>query len=846
MAVNTTKPIRDRQAIVDRLVPGTQLRTGHPNVNRLSAEEVLAIAAKAGPDRSMSDSGQTDEFGLDTLMARARVQRDEGFGDIVTYSPKVFLPLTRLCRDVCHYCTFATTPLHLGAPYLNIEEVLEICQHGAKLGCGEALFTLGERPELRYRAARDALATLGFSSTIEYLREVAEAVLSNTDLLPHLNPGTLTRDEVSMLRPVCASMGIMLESTSRRLCKPGMPHHGSPDKDPELRLRTLRYLGEELVPTTTGILIGIGETRSERVESLLEIRDLHDQYGHVQEVIVQNFRAKAGTRMASAPEPDLEELCWTIAMARLIFGSRMSVQAPPNLSPGVLPRLLDAGLNDWGGVSPLTPDHVNPEAPWPHRDELSAQTAQAEKVLLPRLPIYSRYIRDIERWSHSTVRKAILDAADAGGHARQCAWRAGVRAEQQAESQSPSQSPSVLPRRNAEIRALIAAVTGHGTEPPTEHSAPIARLFAARGDALEYVLAAANERRAERIGDAVSYVVNRNINYTNVCSYSCSFCAFSKGSGSRNEVYDLGAAELARRAREGWERGATELCLQGGIHPDYSGDTYLQILDTIRRAAPHIHVHAFSPLEVTQGAATLNISLGEFLAELKHRGLGSLPGTAAEVLHDEVRKLICPDKLSSQQWLDVVGEAHRQGLPTTSTIMFGHVDHPGHWATHLLRLRAQQHETGGFTEFVPLPFVASEAPLYQRGQARPGPSYREALLMHAVARLVLDGHINNIQASWVKMGHEGVAHCLSGGANDIGGTLMNESITRAAGADYGEEWTAASMRAFLTDQSRQVWQRTSLYQSAGEQDIERALRAAPLLIPVNDRAGASARSKCLP
>lgn len=786
---------------------------------------------------------------LGVLTKEARNLRDNGFANAVSYSRKVFIPLTRLCRDVCHYCTFATTPSKLDSPYLSLDEVLAICRDGVKLGCTEALFTLGERPELRYSTARRALKELGFDSTPAYVRAVAQRVIEDTGMLPHLNLGNLSREEIRSLRPVSASMGIMLESASARLCEPDMPHHGSPDKNPERRLRTLELMGEERVPVTTGILIGIGETREERIHSLLAIRELHQKHGHIQELIVQNFRAKPGTRMASAPEPDLDELCWTIAVARLIFGSRMSIQAPPNLSPGVLPRLLDAGINDWGGVSPLTPDHVNPEAPWPHLADLEQQTAQAGKSLVPRLPVYAPYLEAADTWIDPGLRRLLYEHADASGLARDCEWRAGLS--EPGRLRSARSKVQLLPRKNEEVRALIAAVTGKALDTKTGSSlkdgreASIARLFALRGDDLVYLLSAADELRAQRCGNAVSYVVNRNINYTNVCSFNCRFCAFSKSASTRGEVYDLSAQELARRAREAWDRGATEICLQGGIHPGYTGETYLEILDTVLAAAPQLHVHAFSPLEVSQGASTLNISIAEFLGELKRRGLGSLPGTAAEILHDEVREVICPDKLSSSEWLAIVDEAHRQGLATTSTIMFGHVDTPRHWAAHLLALRAQQQKSGGFTEFVPLPFVAGEAPLYRRGGARPGPTYREALLMHAVARLVLDGEIQNIQASWVKMGVDGVADCLRGGANDIGGSLMNESITRAAGAAHGEEWSPQAMQSFLTEQKREPWQRSSLYQPVSDASKQRSLRAAPLLIPLNDRAGAQSRSKRL-
>lgn len=784
----------------------------------------------------------------DDLYAAARTLRDEAFGDTVSYSRKLFLPLTRLCRDVCHYCTFATTPGKLERPYLTIEEQLALCEEGSAQGCVEALFTLGERPEARYRAAREALAALGYQSTLHYLRASAEAVLETTGLLPHLNPGTMNRDEIRLLRPVAASMGLMLESASSRLCEPGQPHHGSPDKDPVLRLETLRLLGEENVPVTSGILIGIGETRLERIESLLALRDLHARYGHVQELIIQNFRAKANTRMAQAPEPDLEDLCWTIAVARTLLPGSVSIQAPPNLSPGVLPRLVNAGINDWGGVSPVTPDHVNPEAPWPHLAQLERETALAGKVLVQRLPVYPAFTHgagERAHWLDTALHAPVLRHMDASALARDCAWRSGQGGAVPPVPAARTGRPRIDGTLGRTLRRLREG------DPPAVGE--VARLFDVRGDDYRYLLDAANDLRARRCGDAVSFVVNRNINYSNVCAYACSFCAFSKGAArggaegapGRDRPYDISGAELARRVSEAWERGATEVCLQGGIHPDYTGQTYLDIVDTVKRTAPDMHVHAFSPLEVSQGAHTLGISVDEFLTELMARGLGSMPGTAAEILNDDVRQILCPDKLSSKQWLHVIDSAHRLGLPTTATIMFGHVDSPAHWAEHLLALRGQQERSGGFTEFVPLPFVAAEAPLYRRGRCRPGPTFREVLLMHAVARLVLDGAINNIQASWVKLGQAGVAATLEAGVNDVGGTLMNESITRAAGAEHGQEWPPNELQTFLEACNRPAWLRSTLYEPVPERALQRTATEQPLRIPTCEPATSLARSKAV-
>lgn len=759
----------------------------------------------------------------DALLAAARQLTAQGFGNQVSFSKKIFIPLTELCRDVCHYCTFAKTPKRIDRPYLDADEVVALARRGAELGCKEALFTLGERPELRYRAAREALAAMGFSSTLEYVAHVAGRVLRETGLLPHINAGTMTAEEIALLRPVSASMGIMLESASERLCGKGMPHYGSPDKQPVVRLETLELAGRAGVPFTSGILIGIGETRRERLESLLALRESHRRHGHLQEVIVQNFRAKPGTLMARAPEPDLQELLWTIAAARLIFGPAMSIQAPPNLSPGVLPALIDAGINDWGGVSPLTPDHVNPEAPWPHLEQLARETAVAGANLVERLTIYPEYLRKAQRWLDPAVAPAALLLSDGAGLGREDDWRSG-------QSPRPSRRWQWAPH-DGPVDPRIQEIVAHARRGERLEESEIARLFASRGGDLAWICQSADELRRESSGDTVSYVVNRNINYTNICTYSCTFCAFSKGKTDedlRGRPYDLDHAEIARRVKEGWQRGATEVCLQGGIHPRYTGDTYLRIVRTVKDAEPRMHVHAFSPLEISHGAATLGLPVAEYLARLREAGLGTLPGTAAEILDDEVRAILCPDKLDTAEWLAIMRAAHQVGLRTTATIMFGHVDGYHHWARHLLAVRDLQAETGGFTEFVPLPFVAHEAPLFRRGRARPGPTWREALLMHAVARLVLHPLIGNIQASWVKLGPEGAADCLAAGVNDLGGSLMNESITRAAGAAHGQELDPGNMERLIAAQGRPARQRTTLYADAPADQVARSLAADPL------------------
>jgi len=797
--------------------------------NRLSESAALALA----------DRTDTSE-----LVAAAGNIRDLGHGHVVTYSRKVFIPLTKLCRDVCHYCTFATTPRNLAQPFMSVDEVLELCSRGARDGCQEALFTLGEKPELRYRVAKEALSALGVNTTLEYVRLVAEQVLQKTGLLPHINAGCMTAEEIEMLRPVSASMGIMLESASPRLCEKGMPHYGSPDKQPAVRLKTIELAGAAAVPFTSGILIGIGETRRERIESLLALRDLHERYGHIQEIIIQNFRAKPETLMAGAPEPDLEDLLWTLAVARMIFGAKMSIQAPPNLSPGVLPQLVAAGINDWGGVSPLTPDHVNPEAPWPHLDRLARETELAGKFLDQRLTIYPTFVTNSGHWLDENLKPYVLKHSDSSGFAKRDTWSPGEEQPAPAVDLVLLQNQSASTKVSHDIQDIVQSCLD-GTALTQDE---MARLFQSRGADFSHVVRAADELRRQIHGETVSYIVNRNINYTNVCYFKCQFCAFSKGKLSENlrgKPYDISAEEIARRCQEAWERGATEVCMQGGIHPDYTGQTYLDILSTVRATTPDIHIHAFSPLEVWQGAATLGLTVAEYLEQLKSAGLSTLPGTAAEILHDEVRASICPDKLNTEQWLSVMRAAHELGFRTTATIMFGHVDRVEHWAAHLLAIRDLQSQTGGFTEFVPLPYVAQEAPMYLKGRSRHGPSFRESVLMHAVPRLVFKDLIHNIQTSWVKMGEAGVVACLQAGANDLGGTLMNESITRAAGASFGQEWPPSRMEKIITGIGRVPRMRTTLYRDVAPERKQRAFQAAQLLDVENARAGKQQSSKRL-
>jgi len=621
-------------------------------------------------------------------------------------------------------------------------------------------------------------------------------------------------------------MGMMLESASARLLKKGHCHHGSPDKAPEVRVASMAAAGRQRVPFTSGILIGIGETRLERIEALLALRDLNDEFGHIQEIIIQNFRAKSGTLMFDAPEPSLEDLQWTIAAARLLFGPAMSIQAPPNLSGENAAYLIPAGINDWGGVSPVTPDHVNPEAPWPHLATLAQATARQDKILTERLAVYPEYIFDGAAWLDPAFRTNVLRRVDADGLARTDGWSPGMG------DGNPLPVPMILPKlaKSHELEAILKRAS-HGDD---LSEGEIVRLFAARAGEVDAVTDTADALRRQVNGDTVSYVVNRNINYTNVCYFGCKFCAFSKGKtheALRGKPYDLAMDEIIRRAEEAWDRGATEVCLQGGIHPDYTGQTYIEFLRALKTALPDLHIHAFTPLEVFQGAKTLGLPLDTYLGMLRDEGLGTLPGTAAEILDDEVRATLCPDKINTDQWLEVMETAHGLGLRSTATIMFGHIERPVNWARHLLRLRDLQKRTGGFSELVPLPFVHMEAPIYLKGVARRGPTWRESVLMHAVSRIALHPHFTNIQASWVKLGAEGIAASLAAGCNDVGGTLMNETITRSAGAAHGQEMPPEELEAVIRAADRTPRQRTTLYGDAPEERRTQSFNA-PAVEPI--------------
>jgi FO synthase len=742
---------------------------------------------------------------LEPLLEAADLLRVEGHGHRISYSPKAFLPLTQLCRDNCGYCTFAKPPKPGARAFMSEDEVLALARASVQAGCHEALFTLGDKPERRYKVAREELRALGFETTVEYLVHVAGRVMAETGLVPHANPGVLSREELAALRKVSASQGIMLEQASTRLLGRDLAHWASPDKRPAARLETIRLAGELDIPFTTGLLIGIGETLPERAETIAAVASLA-QSEHIQEVIVQNFRAKPGTRMADAPEPDMDQLLRAVAVTRLACGPRPNVQAPPNLAPDDYGLLARAGINDWGGVSPVTMDYVNPEAPWPQLRFLEMATRRAGSQLVPRLCVYPEYVRDFEtaqRWLDPAVLRHVLAASDGEGLARVGRW---WPADNLTAPTTYAPSP---------IRPAIAAALDRAEQAERLEEREVEALFTARGDEVRAIAALADEVRREVNGDVVTYVITRNINYTNICYFRCQFCAFSKGKMSENlrgKPELLSVREVVDRCHEAVARGATEVCMQGGIHPSFTGDFYVELLQAIKDELPGLHVHAYSPLEVHQGAETAGRSVAEQLRLLKESGLGSLPGTAAEILDDRIRRYLCPDKIRTRQWAEVVKEAHRQGLRTTSTIMFGSMEGPENWARHLEVLREIQAETGGFTEFVPLPFVHMEAPMYRKGRARRGPTWEEVVKMHAVSRLALRGLIDNIQVSWVKCGLDGCRLLLDAGVNDMGGTLMNESISRAAGASHGQEVTPEEMRATIRSTGRIPAQRTTTYQ----------------------------------
>jgi len=777
------------------------------------------------------------------LMAQAREIRDNQTGTRITYSPKVFIPLTMLCRDSCGYCTFAQPPARLESPFLSPDEVLAIARRGAKFGCHEALFTLGEAPEERYDVAAEWLSDHGYASTVEYLADMTRLVVEETGLLPHANAGALSREDLALLRPHCPSQGMMVETLRHDLAC----HRGAPDKTPQRRLQTLEFAGELQIPFTTGILVGIGEERIDRLAALEAIAESHRRHGHVQEVIVQNFLPKPRTGMQHEPACPTDEFLWSIAAARVILPPEIHLQAPPNLSDD-FGLLLDAGIDDWGGVSPVTADHVNPERPWPELDRLRAVTEARHLALAPRLTVYPEFIDNLtldpsrtmqpdwNRWIDRDLRFRVMDRSDAQSLARDdpgAVWPEKVTAADVVQDgaevvlvghrstqwysgannpppQLLNQTPANFADRSNPIQEIIAA---HRRGEEVDEAA-IITLLAARGPEVSFIAEYADELRQEAVGDTVTWVHNRNINYTNVCTFKCKFCGFSKGPLSlnlRGTPYLLTLDDIAQRALEAWNMGATEVTLQGGIHPDFDGDYYLHVTQAVKDAVPDMHVHGFTALEITEGARRNNEDLRTYLMRMREAGLASLPGTAAEILDDEVRNVLCPDKVNTEEWLECHRIAHSVGLASNITMMFGSVERPEHVARHFLRTRALQKETGGFTEFVGLPFVHMASPIYLQHRARRGPTFRETLLVHAIARIVYHGLIDNIQVSWVKIGVEGARQLLRAGCNDLGGTLMDENISRAAGANHGQKMSEDGFSALVAPLDRPLVQRTTGY-----------------------------------
>jgi FO synthase len=825
-----------------------QVRRALARVERgaaIDVAEATALLAATGDD-------------LDRLAAAAAKVRDAGLvaagrPGVVTYSPKVFIPVTKLCRDRCHYCTFVETPGHAAregrAPYLSPDEILEIARQGAELGCLEALFTLGDRPEGRWPEAQAWLDEQGYDSTLAYLRAMAVRVLEETGLLPHLNPGVMSWEELNRLKPVSPSMGMMLETTSRRLFETkGEAHFGSPDKDPGVRLRVLEDAGRLSVPFTTGLLVGIGETLTERAETIFALRATSRAYGAVQEVIVQNFRAKPDTAMRHSDDVGLEEYRAAIAVTRMVLGPKARVQAPPNLVDLEECRaLLEAGIDDCGGVSPLTPDYVNPERPWPSLDSLRDITAECGFELTPRLTVHPEYVVAGEPWLDPRISAHVAALATDDGLAKpgvrpsglpwqepdggfESVGRTDLHAAVDTEGRTDDRrsdfagvygdwdsvkvaavatgGPAVLHAEGADALRAAEADPGKLSD---EHALT---LMTADGPLLEQVTRLADDLRREIVGDDVTYVVNRNINFTNVCYVGCRFCAFAQRR-TDSDAYSLSLDEVADRAEEAWNLGATEVCMQGGIDPELPATAYFDLVSAVKQRVPDMHVHAFSPMEIVNGTARTGLSIDDFLIKAREAGLGSLPGTAAEILDDEVRWVLTKGKLPARTWIEVVTTAHRLGIPTTSTMMYGHVDNPRHWVGHLRVLSRIQDETGGFTEFVPLPFVHTSSPIYLAGVARPGPTLRDNLAVHALARILLHGRIRNIQTSWVKLGVDGTRAMLQAGANDVGGTLMEETISRMAGSEHGSAKTVEELVEIGAGIGRPVVERTTTYAPVG-------------------------------
>lgn len=805
----------------------------------LNVEEVSTLLSARGDELAAVQQAARGARGV-ALDRQGRPER-------ITFSPKVFIPLTHLCRDRCHYCTFARAPADLRdsghQPFLSLDDVVSLARRGAAAGCKEALFTLGDQPEDRWKAAADWLEQAGYSSTLDYLRAAAVTVLEETGLLPHLNPGVMSWQQLQQLRPVAPGMGLMLETTADRLFRtPGAVHYGSPDKDPRVRRRVITDAGRINIPFTTGLLLGIGETIAERADSLLTLRSLAQQFGHIQEVIVQNFRAKPDTALHHADDLPLPDYLAAIATARLVLGPHVSVQAPPNLSePQHIGALLDSGVDDWGGVSPVTPDHVNPERPWPAREVLAEYTQSAGYSLVERLTIHPQFVRHLDRWVDPRLHDHVRALANEEGLARESARAVGLPWQEpdtyadvvagqasittgdvvdgawsvHGDWQSVAAEARTIRRLPRPLSAAVKAGLRLAEKDPAalllpSNTGAAVALAESSGEDLTALVDLADGLRESVVGDEVTYVINRNINFTNVCYTGCRFCAFARRETDA-QAYTLDVAEVGRRVDEAITAGATEICMQGGIHPRLPPQAYLELAAEV--TSRPVHLHAFSPMEVSNGASRAGVGVKEWLERLRAAGVGSIPGTAAEILDDDVRWILTKGKLPTSQWVEVITAAHEVGLPSTATMMYGHVDRPHHWIEHFRVLRRIQSQTGGFTEFVGLPFVHHNAPLYLAGVARPGPTARDDVVVTALARVLLHGVVDNIQVSWVKLGPDVSARLLRAGANDLGGTLMEETISRMAGAPFGSAMTPAQLSGIAAAAGRPARERTTTYGS---------------------------------
>jgi FO synthase len=738
----------------------------------------------------------------------------------VTFSRNLTLSLSRTCRCFCKYCSFATHTAHLYAP----DEVLAILDGAARRHVKELLVLTGERPEVNAEVAA-RLRGYGHDDFTAYVVWTCERALER-GLLPHTNLGVLSREELQRLREVTASQGLMLESISERLMD--TVHAGSPTKHPARRMEVIRAAGELKIPFTSGILVGIGESEQERVESLEALAALHAEHGHIQEVILQNFvphqryygrepaqiaddaaREYWRTGVSDGPELPLPE--WACAVGiedlkRLIAETRrlmpdVGIQVPPNLSDW-WPELVAAGASDLGGLS-ANGDHISPEHPFPSPHQVRRKLQSEGYALTERLCVYPRYI-DPEWVSHG-----VLDTI------KRCYW-------------------SFIPRRGsgrtdppAPIRPeLVAGAVQKGRDGLALDADELTALFAeTRAEAIEDMRQAADELRSELVGEAVTFVVNRNINVSNICIVGCAFCGFGQGKRSP-DAYEHDREDFARRVGEAVDYGATEICIQSGIHPDWTLDDYLGWLRFAKQLAPHIHLHAYSPMEVAHMCDISHLPPLEVFARLAHAGLGSTPGTAAEVLHDGVRERISPNKLPVARWVEIIEASHRAGLRSSSTVMFGHIEEPWELAEHMRVVRELQERTGGITEFVPLSFIPFQT-LLGRTHGVQEISREENLKHTAAFRLALGRSIKDVQASWVKMGLDAAGEALSWGVNDLGGTLMEESISRLAGSYHGTRLEPEQLIGAAHGAGRPAAERTTLYEIRRRYPLPR--QAEPLI-----------------